>query len=93
VGLYFIDEPFTGLDAESVGTMQGILELLIHNRKYVLLASHSVQFLKNFKAAIWELGDSRLTGIYSGNLAAEKIEELAVLQAPRLHEGKLEWIR
>ncbi len=90
--LYLFDEPFNGLDAESVRVLQDILAVLLERKRYVLIASHILHFLQGLPAAVWELEDGKLIAVSSKEAAAARLMELAELQKTPGAENILPWI-
>lgn len=44
--LYLLDEPFSGLDAESINSLLSFLKKIKNEKKTILLISHSTQYLE-----------------------------------------------
>jgi ABC-2 type transport system ATP-binding protein len=90
--VYLFDEPFNGLDAESVRVLQDILAVLLARKRYVLIASHNLHFLRGLPSAVWELEDGKLKAVSSKEAAAARLTELAELQKTPGAENILPWI-
>ena len=90
--VYLFDEPFNGLDAESVAVLQEILTVLLDRRRYIFIATHILHFLQGLPAAVWELEGGKVNAVFAGEAATVRLKELAGQQEAGGEKDILPWI-
>lgn len=92
VPVYLFDEPFNGLDANSIVVLQEIFRTLVKRKKYVLIASHLLRQLDGFSVSVWELRKGELLGIRRGEKGKERLRELSASASGSKEGDILSWV-
>lgn len=80
-GIYLFDEPFSGLDAASLGVFRRVIDLLAEARRVVVIASHAHALLRSVCDRTLILGSGKLSHDPDAND-----------EATALHDWNIPWV-
>ncbi len=66
--LYLLDEPFSGLDKDSINRLYSILRLLIKENNTVIMATHNKKHAHLLSSKIWNLNNGNIVNDETTNI-------------------------